>query len=65
MTAGIIEIVSAFLVFVGLCAVVAAAAMVSVALAVLAAGVFIVLLGIVGLYVAVNLERETPKKAAS
>lgn len=62
MTAGIIEIVGAFLVLVGLCTIVAAAAMVSVALAVLVAGAFIALLGVVALYVARELEREAPKK---
>lgn len=57
MTAGIVEIVSIFLVVVGCGTIVGAASLISVALAVLAAGVFLLAFGVVGLYVAVTLER--------
>lgn len=62
MTAGIIEIIGAFLVFVGLCTVVAGCAMVSTVLAVLVAGAFVVLLGTIAVYVALQLERAGDKK---
>lgn len=64
MAAGMIEIVGAFLLFVGLCAIVAGAAMVSTVLAVLVAGAFVVLAGILTLYAAVHLERAKATAAA-
>jgi len=66
MNAGLLEIVGLFLVVVGCGFVVGAAALVSVPLAVLAAGVFVVLGGIVAVYVAAQLEakaRATVPKA--
>lgn len=57
MTAGIAEIVGAFLVLVGLCAIVTGAAMVSTVLAVLVAGAFVVLAGVLAIYVAAQLEK--------
>jgi len=57
MRAGILEIIGLFLVIVGCGTIVGAAALVSTALATLAAGIFVVLGGTVALYVAVTLER--------
>jgi uncharacterized membrane protein YfcA len=65
MTAGIAEIVGAFLVFVGLCTVVAGAAMVSTVLAVLVAGAFVVLAGVLAIYVALQLDRRAAAAAAA
>lgn len=56
MKTGLLEIVGLFLIVVGCGSVVGAAALVSVALAVLATGVFVVLAGIVAVYVASQLE---------
>ncbi|KQY59371.1 hypothetical protein ASD11_07320 [Aeromicrobium sp. Root495] len=61
-TAGVVEIVGVFLMLIGLGAVVAAAAMVSIALAVLASGTFLVLAGVVAIYLAVHLERASAPK---
>lgn len=63
MAAGMIEIVGAFLLFVGVCAIVAGAAMVSTVLAVLVAGAFTILTGVLVLYAAVYLERAKAKPA--
>lgn len=61
---GLIEIAGVFLVVVGCGTIVGAAALVSTALAVLAAGVFLVLFGIVAVYVAATLEQaQKPAKA--
>lgn len=57
MRAGIIEIVGLFLVIVGMCGVVGAASMVSIPLAVVAASAFILLGGIIAVFVAVQLEK--------
>jgi hypothetical protein len=57
VNAGIAEIVGLFLVVTGCCTIVGAAALVSVALAVLAAGAFLILAGVVVTYVAVTLDR--------
>lgn len=65
MTAGIVEIISGFAVFAGLCVIVGAAAMLSPVLALFVAGAFVVLAGALGLYVAASLDRETPKKVTS
>lgn len=62
MQNGLIEIIGLFLVVVGAGGVVAAACMVAVALGVLAAGVFILLGGLIAVYVA--NARETRKPAA-
>jgi cytochrome c biogenesis factor len=61
VTAGLTEILGAFLVLVGLGTTVAAAALVSTALAVLAAGLVILLLGVLTLYAAVTIERAAAK----
>lgn len=66
MNAGLLEIVGLFLVVVGCGFVVGAAALISLPLAVLAAGVFVILGGIVAVYVAAQLEvkaRAVPPKA--
>lgn len=60
MNAGIAEIVGLFLVIVGCGTVVAAASLVSVALAVLAAGCFLLLGGVLVVYVAATLDRKPP-----
>lgn len=60
MHAGIVEIVGLFLVVVGCCAVVGAAALVSTALAVLASGAFLVLAGVLAVYVAQSLAAKKP-----
>ena len=57
MQNGLIEIVGAFVILVGFGAIVAAASLVSTALAVLTAGVFLVLIGIVACYGAATLSR--------
>lgn len=63
MRSGIVEIVGIFLTIVGACALVAAAAMVSTALAVLTAGVWLLLAGALAVYVAAHLEKaEQPDK---
>lgn len=62
MNAGIIEIIGLFLVMVGAGTIVAAASLVSTALAVLTAGAFAVLAGLIAVYVALQLER-TPRVA--
>lgn len=64
MTEGIVEIVGGFLIFVGLCTLVAGAAMVSAVLAVLVAGALVVLVGVVALYVAIALERAKVGRAS-
>lgn len=65
MKFGILEIIGLFLVVVGCGTVVGAASLVSLALAVLAAGVFLVLGGIMVVYVAATLdEQAAPKPAA-
>jgi hypothetical protein len=53
---GILEIVGIFVTLVGCGTVVASASMVSTALAVLTAGTFLILFGIIAVYVAVTLE---------
>lgn len=58
MKYGILEIIGLFVVVVGCGTIVGAASLVSIALAVLVAGVFLVLLGLVGVYAATWLERE-------
>lgn len=58
MNAGIAEILGLFLVVVGCGVIVGAASLVSTALAVLAAGLFLVLGGILVAYVAVVMERN-------
>lgn len=58
MTAGLVEIVGLFLVVVGCGTIVGAASLVSVALAVLAAGVFLIAFGVVAVYVATALEKR-------
>jgi len=65
MTAGILEIIGCFLVVVGAGTIVGAAALISTALAVLTAGAFLVLFGIVIVYVAMSLEAAKPKPARS
>jgi hypothetical protein len=60
---GIIEMVGLFLVVVGCGLIVGAAALVSVALAWLAAGLFLVLGGSVAVYVAVALEQRAQARA--
>lgn len=60
---GIVELLGAFLVVIGLGTIVAAASLVSTALAVLAAGVFLVGAGSVAAYAAAVLERRPPTKA--
>lgn len=60
MTAGLVEIVGLFLVVIGCGTIVAAASLVSVALAVLAAGVFLIAFGVVAVYVASTLEKPVP-----
>jgi hypothetical protein len=62
VTAGVVEIVGLFLVIVGCGTIVAAAAMVSTALAVLTAGGFIVLAGVLAVFVALQLERAPKPK---
>lgn len=57
MHAGIAEILGLFLVTVGCGTIVAAASLVSTALAVLTAGLFIVLAGVLVIYVALQLDR--------
>jgi hypothetical protein len=57
MQTGIAEILGLFLVVVGCCGFVGAAALVSVALAVAVAAAFLLLAGILLVYVAVTLER--------
>lgn len=57
MRAGIIEIVGLFLIVAGAGGVIGAAAMVSVPLAVLVSGAFILLGGIVAVYVAAQLDK--------
>jgi membrane protein implicated in regulation of membrane protease activity len=58
VNAGIAEIVGLFLVIVGCGTIVAAASLVSTALAVLAAGLFLVLGGALAVYAAAVLERQ-------
>ncbi len=60
MTADLVEIVGLFLVVVGCGVVVGAAALVSVPLAILAAGAFVTLGGIIAVYVG-NAMPEKPK----
>lgn len=62
MHAGIVEIVGLFLVVTGCGVIVGAAALVSVALAVLAAGAFLVLAGVIAVYVAARLESKPETK---
>ena len=62
MTTGIAEILGLFLVIIGAGCIVAAASLVSVALAVLAAGSFLVLAGVLVVYVASVTDRA--KRAA-
>lgn len=64
MKFGIAEIVSLFVVLVGLGTIVAAAAQVSDALAILAAGLFLVLLGVIGVYVAAVMEKAASRPKA-
>lgn len=64
MHVGIIEIVGLFLVVIGCGTIVGAAALVSTALAVLTAGAFIVLAGVIAVYVALTLERAKPPAGA-
>lgn len=66
MLPGIIEIIGAFLVLTGLCTVVAGCVMVSTVLAVLVSGAFVVLLGVIAVYVAAQLELagQEPKQPA-
>lgn len=59
MRSGILEIVGVFLVVVGACGLVGAAALVSIALAVAAGAVFVLLGGVIAIYVAVMLEQQT------
>lgn len=63
--APLFELLGAFVLFIGAGFVVAAAAMVSVALACLAAGVFLIFAGIITAYFAAVLDREPPKPARS
>ena len=63
MNHGIAEILGLFLVVVGCGTIVAAASLVSVALAVLAAGLFLVLGGVLAVYVAAVLERRNASAA--
>lgn len=58
MQSGIIEIVGLFIVVVGCGFVVGAAALVSTVLAVLAVGLFLVLAGVIAVYVATALEKK-------
>lgn len=63
MDAGFAEIVGLFLVVVGCCAIVGAASLISLALAVLTAGVFLVLAGTLTVYVAARVgARAEPKR---
>ena len=59
MTAGLVEIVGMFLIVVGCGVIVGAAALVSIPLAVAAAGVFVILGGIIAVYIAQHI----PEKA--
>lgn len=65
MHTGILEIVGFFLVVAGVVGVVAAAALVSTALAVLVSGFFLVLAGVLAVYVAVQLEARAKAAAAA
>lgn len=58
MNAGIAEILGLFLVIVGCGTIVAAASLVATALAVLAAGLFLVLGGVLAVYVAAVVDRN-------
>lgn len=64
MKFGILEIVGIFLALVGCGAVVASASMVSTALAVLTAGTFLILFGVIAVYVAVSLDAAAQVAAA-
>jgi hypothetical protein len=63
MKFGILEIIGLFLLVVGCGAIVGAASLVSLALAVLTAGVFLAFAGTLVVYVAVTLEKAAPKPA--
>jgi len=63
MNAGLVEIVGLFLVVVGCGFVIGAAALVSVPLAVLAAGIFVILGGIIAVYVANQLAAKAAAAA--
>jgi len=63
MRNGLLEIVGLFLVVVGACGLVGAAALVSVALAVTVAALFVMLAGVIVVYVATTLERAEKSKA--
>lgn len=65
MRSGILEIVGIFLVVVGACGLMGAAAMVSVALAVAAGAVFVLLAGVIAIYVAVTLEQQATAARAA
>lgn len=66
MRAGVIEIVGLFLVVAGCCALVGAASLVSTALAVAVAGGFLVLAGILAVFVASRLDvRPAAPKVSS
>lgn len=58
MQSGIIEIVGLFVIVVGCGFVVGAATLVSTVLAVLAVGLFLILAGVIAVYVAVSLEKK-------
>lgn len=62
MRSGILEIVGIFLVIVGACGLVAAAAMISVKLAVFVAAAFVILAGALIVYVAAVLDQQQAAK---
>lgn len=62
MKFGILEIVGLFLIVIGCGSVVGAASLVSIALAVLTAGVFLMFAGVLVVYVAATLSKVPPPK---
>lgn len=63
MRAGVIEIVGLFVIIAGCCTLVGAAALVSTALAVAVAGAFLLLAGVLAVYVANRLDAAAPTPA--